>query len=164
MFFLYFYDNIHAHKGKIYYFWRNKMAGYLELAETIIFKRNRLSVINAYNELSAIAMPAEFVFDMVVMCGPNWTEGDHKLTVKVKANENGEELSIAEATVKIPHNNFVYNAIANDVKFTMNYDVQYLTFTAYDNDKAVISRVYPVRAMLVPQSMLQKEEKEEVKK
>ena len=52
----------------------------------------------------------------------------------------------------------------------MNYDVQYLTFTVFDNDEEVVSRFYPVRAMLVPQSMVQqqgaqqKEAKEEDKK
>ena len=146
------------------------MAGYLELAETVIFKNGRLTVINTYNDLSAIAMPAEFRFDMAIMCGPKWTAGDHKLTIKVKANENGEEIQLVETTIKIPNEHFVYHAVANDVKFTMNYDVQYLTFTVYDNDEEVISRLYPVRAMLVPQSMVQqqgaqqKEAKEEDKK
>ena len=139
------------------------MAGYLELAETVIFKKGRLTIINTYKDFNAVALPSEFQFDMAIMCGPNWSVGDHKLTVKVKANENGEELQLAEATVKIPHENFVYNAIANDVKFNMNYDVQYLTFTVYDDDKEVISRVYPVRAMLVPTQMVKQENQEEQK-
>ena len=135
------------------------MAGYLELAETVIFKNNRLTVINTYNDFTTIAMPAEFNFDMVVMCGPKWTVGDHKLTIKVKANENGEELLLSESTVKIPNEQFVFNAIANNVKFNMNYDVQYLTFTAYDNDQEVVSRVYPVRAVLVPQELAKQQQK-----
>ena len=137
------------------------MSGYLELAETVLYKNGRLTLINIYNDLTAIAMPAEFRFDMAVMCGPKWSAGDHKLTIKVKANENSEELILSESTIKIPNENFVYNAIANDVKFTMNYDVQNLTFTVFDNDEEVISRLYPVRAMLVPQSMVQRKDAQE---
>ena len=142
------------------------MSGYLELAETAIYSNGKTTIINIYNELSALALPAEFRFDMAVMCGPNWTVGDHKLTIKVKANDNGEALTLVETSIKIPHEQFVYHAVANDVKFTMDYNVQYLIFTVYDNDKEVISRLYPVRAMLVPQSMLQQQatKKETAKK
>lgn len=128
------------------------MSEYLILAENITFKNNRLTCINIYDRLSAIAMPAEFRFDMAIMCGPHWTPGEHKLTLKIKAND-GEEKVLTESMVNIPHEDFVYNAIANDLKFNMDYSVQSLTFIVYDNDKAVISRKYPVVAMLVPQSM-----------
>jgi len=134
------------------------MSGYLELAETVIHKNGKTTIMNIYNELTAIAMPAEFRFDMAVMCGPKWSAGEHKLKIKVKANENGEELQLVETTIKIPHEHFVYHAAASDVKFTMNYDVQYLTFTVFDNDKEVVSRRYPVRAMLVPQTIVQQKQ------
>ena len=146
------------------------MSGYLELAETVIHKNGKTTIMNIYNELTAIAMPAEFRFDMAIMCGPKWSAGEHKLKIKVKANEDGEEKQLVETIIKIPHEHFVYHAVASDVKFTMNYDVQYLTFTVFDNDEEVVSRFYPVRAMLVPQSMVQqqgaqqKEAKEEDKK
>ena len=148
------------------------MAGYLELAEAAIHKEGKTYILNIYSELFAVAMPAEFRFDMAVMCGPKWTAGDHKLTIKVKANENGEEIQLVETTIKIPNEHFVYHAVANDVKFTMNYDVRYLTFTVFDNDEEVISRVYPVRAMLYPSQkpqqaqseQTQEEQKEENKK
>ena len=139
------------------------MSGYLELAETAIHKNGKTTIINIYNELSAIAMPAEFRFDMAVMCGPKWTVGDHKLTIKVKANDNGDEKQLVETTIKIPHEQFVYHAVANDIKFTMDYSVQYLTFTVLDNDEEVISRVYPVRAMLVPQSMVKPQQEDDKK-
>jgi len=132
------------------------MSGYLELAESVLLKNGRLTIINTYNDLSAIAMPAEFVFDIAVMCGPKWTVGEHKLAIKVKANEDGKELQLVDTTIKIPNEQFVYHAIANDVKFKMDYSVQHLTFTVLDNGKEVISRVYPVRAMLVPQSAVKK--------
>ncbi len=137
------------------------MAGYLELAEAAIHKEGRTYILNIYNELFAVAMPAEFRFDMAVMCGPKWTAGDHKLTIKVKANENGEEIQLVDTTIKIPHEQFVYHAVANDVKFTMNYDVRYLTFTVLDNDEEVISRVYPVRAMLYPSQKPQQAQSEQ---
>ncbi len=133
------------------------MSGYLELAEIVMYKDGRTTIINTYNELSAIAMPAEFRFDMAVMCGPKWTVGDHSLVIKVKANDDGEEKTLVETTIKIPHEQFVYHAVANDVKFTMDYNIQYLTFTVFDNGEEVISRVYPVRAMLVPQSIVQQQ-------
>ena len=148
------------------------MAGYLELAEAAIHKEDKTYILNIYNELFAVAMPAEFRFDMAVMCGPKWTVGDHNLKIKVKANEDGEEKQLVDTTIKIPHEQFVYHAVANDVKFTMNYDVRYLTFSVFDNDEEVISRVYPVRAMLYPNQkpqqaqpeQIQEETKEENKK
>ena len=115
------------------------MSGYIELAENVIYKNGKTTILNIYNELSAIAMPAEFRFDMVVMCGPKWTVGDHKLVIKVKANDNGEEIQLVETTIKIPNEQFVYHAVANDIKFTMDYSVQYLTFTVLDNGEEVIS-------------------------
>ena len=132
------------------------MSGYFLIAENVIFKNNKLTCINMFNELSAIAMPAEFRFDMAVICGPNWTAGEHKLTIKVKPND-GDEIVLSESTVNILSEDFVYNAIANDVKFRMNYDVQNLTFTVYDNDDVVISRKYPVVAMLYPKQMVQQQ-------
>jgi len=136
------------------------MSGYFLIAENVIFKNNKLTCINMYNELSAVAMPAEFRFDMAVICGPNWSVGEHKLTIKVKAN-GGEEQLLSESTVNIPNEDFVYNAIANDVKFRMGYDVQNLTFSVYDNDNEVISRKYPVVAMLYPQKAEPKEQNNE---
>ena len=43
----------------------------------------------------------------------------------------------------------------------MNYDVRYLTFTVFDNDEEVISRVYPVRAMLYPSQKPQQAQSEQ---
>ena len=132
------------------------MSGYFLIAENIIFKNNKLTCINIHNELAAIAMPAEFKFDMAVICGPQWTAGEHKLTIKVRAN-GGEEIVLSESTVNILNEDFVYNAIASDVKFRMDYDVQNLTFTVFDNDQEVVSRKYPVIAMLYPQQMVQQQ-------
>ncbi len=127
------------------------MAEYLILAENVIFKNDKLTCINIYDKLATIAMPAEFRFDLAIICGPNWTVGEHKLSVKAKAN-NGKEVSIGELTVNIPSENFVYNAYANDLKILMDYSVSDLTISVDDNGKEVISRKYPVIPMLVPQT------------
>lgn len=142
------------------------MSEYLVLAENITYKNNKLSCINIYDQLSAIAMPAEFSFDLAIMCGPNWTAGEHKLSVKAKGS-NGKEVSVGELTVNIPNDNFVYNAYANDLKIVMDYSVESLTFIVSDNGKEIISRKYPVVSFLVPQKKAEKtsaNEKNEDKK
>lgn len=126
------------------------MSQYLMLAENIIFKNNKLTCINIYDQLTTVAMPAEFKFDLAVLCGPNWTVGEHKLSIKAQGN-NGKEVEIGEIIVNIPHEDYVYNAFANDVKIVMDYSVKDLTITVYDNDNAIILRKYPVVSMLVPQ-------------
>ena len=128
------------------------MAEYIVLAENVIFKNNKLTCINIYDRLSAIAMPAEFKFDLAIMCGPNWSVGEHKLTVKAVGN-NGKEVIIGALDVNIPNEDFVYNAFANDLKIIMDYSVSDLTIVVYDNDKEILSRKYPVVPMFVPQSV-----------
>jgi len=131
------------------------MAEYLILAENIFFKNNKLSCINIYDRLTTVAMPSEFVFDLAVICGPNWSVGEHKLTINAKGN-NGNEAKIGELTVNIPNENFVYNAYANDLKMLLDYSIENITIVVYDNDKEIISRKYPVVSFLVPK----KEEKQ----
>ena len=126
------------------------MSEYLILAENVMFKNDRLTCINIYDRLSTVAMPAEFRFDLAIMCGPNWSVGEHKLVVKAKGS-NGKELTIGDLTVNIPHEDFVYNAYANDCKILMDYSISDFTIEVYDNDNLIISRKYPVISMLVPQ-------------
>lgn len=126
------------------------MAEYLILAENVVFKNDRLTCINIYDRFTTVAMPAEFRFDLAIMCGPNWSAGEHKLSVKAKGS-NGKEVAIGELTVNIPDENFVYNAYANDLKIIMDYSVSDITICVYDNDKEIIARKYPVIPMLVPQ-------------
>ena len=126
------------------------MAEYLILAENIYFKNNKLSCINIYDKLVTVAMPTEFKFDLAIMCGPNWSVGEHKLSIKARGS-NGNEVSVGEITVNIPSEDFVYNAYANDFKLKMDYSVEKLTLIVYDNDNEIISRTYPVIPMLVPQ-------------
>ena len=132
------------------------MAEYLILAENVTFKNNKLTCINIYDKLTSLAMPTEFRFDMAIMCGPNWSVGEHKLLVKASGN-NGKEITIGELTVNIPKEDFVYNAYANDLKIMMDYSVETMTISVYDNDQEIISRKYPVIPMLVPQKNEEKE-------
>jgi len=126
------------------------MSEYLILAESVLFKNNRLTCINIYDKFTAVAMPAEFNFDLAMICGPDWTVGEHKLTIKAKAS-NGKEITVGDLTVNIPNEDFVYNAYANDLKIAMDYSVEDLTFVVYDNDEEILSRKYQVIPMLVPQ-------------
>ena len=135
------------------------MSEYLILAETIVYKNEKLTCMNVYNNFRTIAMPAEFNFDMVILCGPKWSVGEHKLSVKAVAS-NGKEIELGNAAVNIPNEDFVYNAFLNNIKLVMDYSVSDITFHVYDNDNEVYSRKYPVISMLVPQK---KEEQEENK-
>ena len=137
------------------------MSEYLILAETVIFKNDKLTCINVYNNFRTVAMPAEFNFDMVILCGPKWSVGEHNLRVKAVAN-NGKEIELGTATVNIPDEDFVYNAFLNNIKIVMDYSVSNLTFYVYEDDKEVYSRQYSVLPMLVPQKK-ETENKEEDK-
>jgi hypothetical protein len=134
------------------------MAEYLILAENVVFKNGKLTCINIYYKLTTVAMPAEFKFDLAIMCGPNWKVGEHKLEVKAKAN-NGKEIEIGNLTVNIPNKDFVYNAYANDLTVLMDYSVEELTIVVNDNGKKILERNYPVISMLVPQENKEKNNK-----
>ena len=139
------------------------MAEYLVLAENVVFKNNRMTCINVYDRLSTVAMPAEFRFDLAIFCGPNWSVGEHKLEIKVVAN-NGKEVNVGELTVNIPNEDFMYNAYANDLKILMDYSVESLTFVVNDDGKEIIRRKYPVVSMLVPQKQEPQAEEKSAKK
>ena len=126
------------------------MSEYLILAENITYKNNKLSCINIYDNFSAVALPAEFVFDLVVMCGPNWTPGEHKLSIKAKTNTD-VTVDIGEISVQIPHENFVYNAMAQNLRIALDYSITDLTFVVLDGDKEVVQRKFTVNSLLVPQ-------------
>lgn len=125
------------------------MTEYLIIAENITFKNGKLSCINIYDKFTTVAMPAEFKFDLAVICGPKWTIGEHKLTIKARSNI-GKEVNIGELTVNIPNEDFTYNAFAQDLKLIMDYSVENITFYVYDNEREIISRKYNVTSMLIP--------------
>ena len=125
------------------------MSEYLLIAENVTFKNNKLSCINIYDNFSAVALPAEFVFDLVIICGPNWTPGEHKISIKAKTT--GDKIvEIGNIDVNIQNENFVYNAIAQNLRITADYGIQTLTFMVFDGEKQIIERTYPIRSLLVP--------------
>ncbi len=125
------------------------MSEYLLIAESAIFKNNKLTCINIYDNFSAVALPAEFVFDLVIICGPNWTPGEHKISIKAKTT--GDKIvEIGNIVANIPHENFIYNAIAQNLRITADYGIQNLTFIVYDGETQIIERTYPIRSLLVP--------------
>lgn len=132
------------------------MAEYLIIAENVSFKNNKLTCINILDKFTTVAMPAEFKFDLAILCGPNWTVGEHKLNIKVTSSA-GKEVEIGDLTVNIPSEDFVYNAFAQDLKLIMDYSVENLTFHVYDNDQEIISRKYNVVSMLVPEDKMHRD-------
>ena len=135
------------------------MAEYLILAENITYKNNKLSCINIYDNFSAVALPAEFVFDLVIICGPNWTKGEHKLSIKTKTNTD-LTVDIGEITVDIPNENFVYNAMAQNLRIALDYSIKDLTFVVLEGEKEIIRRKYAVNSLLVPQPKQNQEAKQ----
>ncbi len=138
------------------------MSEYLILAETVIYKNDRLTCMNVYNTFRTVALPAEFNFDMVILCGAKWAIGEHQLSIKA-VESNGKEIDLGYATVNIPSEDFVYNAFLNNIKFVMDYSVSDLTFYVYDDGKEVYSRKYPVIPMFVPQKQEERENESENK-
>ena len=132
------------------------MAEYLILAENITYKNNKLSCINIYDNFSAVALPAEFVFDLVVICGPNWTQGEHKLSIKAKTSTD-VTVDIGEITVNIPNENFVYNAMAQNLRISLDYSIKDLTFLVFDGENQVLERKYAVNSLLIPQARAEAE-------
>ncbi len=127
------------------------MSQYLILAETVLYKNGRLTCINVYDRFTSVALPAEFQFDMAIMCGPNWNVGDHKLEIKAKSDQ-GNEVEVGTLVINIPNEDFVYNAYAQNLKVLLDYSVKELTFIVFDNGIEIISRKYPVLPVLVPQN------------
>ena len=125
------------------------MSEYLILADNVIYKNEKLSFIGAINSFKTVAMPSEFVFDMVIICGPKWSIGEHKLSIKV-TTDNGKELNIGNVDINVPNEDFVHNAFLNGIVIQMDYSVSVLTFHVFDNDKEIITNKYPVRSMLIP--------------
>ena len=128
------------------------MSEYLILAENITYKNNKLSCINIYDNFSAVALPAEFVFDLVVICGPNWTPGEHKIAIKARTSTD-VTVDIGEIAVNIPNENFVYNAMAQNLRISLDYSIKDLTFLVFDGENQVLERKYSVNSLLVPQKL-----------
>ncbi|MFA6989077.1 MAG: hypothetical protein WC197_03310 [Candidatus Gastranaerophilaceae bacterium] len=138
---------------------------YLIIAENITYKNNKLSCINIFDQFTAIKLPAEFVFDLVVICGPGWEKGEHKVTIKVATDES-DPVNIGDIMVQIPHEKFIYNALAQNLKITLGEGVKNITFIVSKDDNALMERTYNINTLLIPQpqgnALSQNPEKQEV--
>ncbi len=120
---------------------------YLVVAENITYKNNKLSCINIFDQFVAVKLPAEFTFDLAVICGPGWEPGKYNVKIQAKTTET-DLASVGNLEVDIPHDNFVYNALAPNLKITLGPNVKSITFVVSKNDDVVIKRNYPVSALL----------------
>jgi len=124
---------------------------YLVIAENITYKYNKLSCINMYDQFMTFSLPAESFFDLAVMCGPGWEAGEYDLKIKVQIN-NEEQIELGSVKTNIPHNNFVYNAIAPNLKIVLPQDAQNVSFKVYKNDELILTRTYPVTTLFTQQT------------
>lgn len=122
---------------------------YLIVAENITFKNNKLSCINIYDQFVAVTLPAELNFDMVVICGPGWEPGNYSLGVKVKIDE-AEPQEIGNVNVEIISDNFIYNALAPNLKISVEENIKNITFLVFRDDEIIIERTFLVNSILVP--------------
>jgi hypothetical protein len=61
---------------------------YLLIGEQFSYKNNRLTMINIWDQFTAIHSPAKFNFDMVFICGTGWPQGEYDLTFNVRSSVN----------------------------------------------------------------------------
>ncbi len=130
---------------------------YLIVAEQISFRNNRLSVINVWDQFSALHLPAKFNFDLAFICGPNWDEGEYELKFKVRSGKN-ESVELGTVKAEIKNRQSVFNAIANNLNFLAEKGSESITFEIEVDGKKILEREYPISYLLE----LKKKEEEEV--
>lgn len=119
---------------------------YLIVAENIIYKNNKLSCINIHDQFLSVQLPAEFTIDLAVICGPGWEAGSHNIEIKAKTDET-EIVNVGNINIEIPGENFVYNAIAPNLKLALGEGVKNITFVVYKNNEVIIERTYPINSL-----------------
>ncbi len=127
---------------------------YLILAENITYKNNKLSCINIIDQFLVMQLPSEAYFDLVAICGPGWEEGDYTITIKVRTDDN-ELYELGKTEVKIPGEDFVYNAFAPNMKVTLKEETRYVKFYVYRDEELVSQRNYKVAPLFIPQEVQQ---------
>lgn len=123
---------------------------YLIVAESILYKNNKLTCINMYDQFMAVTLPAEFVFDLAVMCGPGWPVGEYDIAISMKSNATQESNELGTLKVAIPHENFTYNSIANNLNVKIGESISDVTFVVHRNGEEIIERTYPINSLLSP--------------
>ncbi len=115
---------------------------YLLIAETAYLKNNRLTAVNIWNDFSAVFLPAKFDFDLAFICGPGWPKGEYDLIFKIKIKNTIKTLG--NVKVDVPNPDFVFNAVAQNLAFYIDQNVEKVTFFVECNNKHIFSRDYPV--------------------
>lgn len=67
-------------------------------------------------------------------------------------------IDVGEITVNIPNENFVYNAMAQNLRITVDYSIKDLTFLVYEDEQEILSRKYTINSLLIPSNEAPKEE------
>jgi hypothetical protein len=121
---------------------------YLVIAENITYKYNKLSCINIYDQFMTFTLPSESFFDLAVMCGPGWDPGDYDIKITVQVNDQ-DPVELGSVKTSIPHNNFVYNAIAPNLKIVLPEDAKSVTFSVLRNEEQILTRTYSINPLLM---------------
>ena len=79
------------------------------------------------------------------------------ITINFRPDDK-ELTKLGDIKVDIPSDNFVYNALANNLKFTIGSDVKNLSFIVMEGDKVIVERTYPVNGLMIPVEEKPKEE------
>lgn len=127
---------------------------YFILAESVVYKNNKLTCINIIDQFLVIKLPAESHFDLVSICGPGWDPGEYNISIKVQLDEE-EVYELGNSKITVPNTDFVYNALAQNMKVNIKENTQYVKFYVYRDDTLIIERDYKVAAMFMPQETAQ---------
>lgn len=119
---------------------------YLVIAESLIYKNNKLTAINMYDQFLAMQLPAEFDFDLAVLCGPGWDAGDYNLDIFIEP-KGAEYFKLGVINFDIPNEHFVYNAVAKDLSLVVNEGVEELAFVVKNKDEVLVKRNFIVNIL-----------------
>jgi hypothetical protein len=116
---------------------------YLMVGEQFSYRNNRLTMINVWDQFTAIHSPAKFNFDMVFVCGPGWPQGEYDLNFKVKSSAD-ETFELGTAKANIVNNKSIFNAIASNLNIVIAENSGNITFIVERNGQEIFEREYPV--------------------
>ena len=119
---------------------------YLVISEILVYKNNKLTAINMYDQFLAMQLPAEFDFDLAVLCGPGWAVGDYSLDIFIEPKGN-ESFKLGVINFDIPSENFVYNAVAQDLSLLINEGVEEIAFVVKNKEEILIRRNFMVNIL-----------------
>ena len=108
------------------------------------------------DQFLVLNIPTDINFDLVAICGPGWPEGDYSISIKVQIDD-GEVQEFGTTQIKIPGEDFVYNAYAPNMKVSVKEEAKYVKFFVYRNEELVLERKYKVAPIFIPQETASQE-------